>query len=393
MNNTRKYYFLDYLERKRKSAEHAQKRKRKEGMEKSVKIANNLKDKITPADIFTSFKNLVNPEDITAISPLGGNREFVVSFEHQHQANSLIGESITIKNNKYYILDANDNGQIFKVKAVIKIHWLPPGQDWKEIEELFNEVESLKIIEKERERYREESLKHIRNGVLVLKVEYELSAHEKVVRDILGIRQFDSGLARVQLSGHPPICSHCSGHHFERECKSARKNSYGAKAAKIAGTSEEELVVEEEMSEVEESIAKEQDNATKASTSKEEDRDEVNTVTDQLNAPTRKRQLEKNTSFTRLIQVAAAVSNSLNINFMNMKTVSPEMKPEMKKQKGYDPTKDPEIAQKFRRQQQVLQNRGIDADLELGMNDTQIEQMCGNQDTTKYEDLPNTEEL
>lgn len=51
------------------------------------------------------------------------------------------------------------------------------------------------------------------------------------------------------------------------------------------------------------------------------------------------------------------------------------------------------MIQKFRRQQQLLLERNIDANLDLGMKDTQIEQMCGNQDTTKFDDLLDSEEI
>ena len=146
--NSRKYYFLEYLERKRKLEENASKRKRKYGMEKSVKITNNRDKKISAADIFESLKEKVNPEDITAISPLGGNREFVVSFQDQEIADRMVGESLTINDEIVYIFNANKDDQIFKIKAVIKIHWLPPGQDWQEIEDLFGEIDTLVITEK-----------------------------------------------------------------------------------------------------------------------------------------------------------------------------------------------------------------------------------------------------
>jgi len=401
--SSRKYYFLDYLDRKKRSAEHANKKKQREGLEKSVKLANNLKDKkITPADIFESLKSKVNPEDITAISPLGGNREFVVSFEQQVTANRMIGESLIIKKEKFYILDANDTNQIFKVKAVVKIHWLPPGQDWEEIEEHFAKVKSLKITEKSREKYREDALKHIRNGVLALKVEYELSEHDEVVKEILGIRQFDSGLARVQISGHPPICSHCGGFHFERECKSARKNSYGAKASIVAGKTDNELVVEEEdiadisppleQKQFESTIANipDKDPDMSSSTFNVKDQGGALTVPAQADGSSKKKQLQKTSSFTKLLQATAeTVSSSLNFNFLNKSGVSPEMK----KPRGEVNEKNSELAQKFRKQQKQLAERGIDSELELGMNDTQIEKLCGNHDTTKFDDLPSSENI
>ena len=57
------------------------------------------------------------------------------------------------------------------------------------------------------------------------RVEYDLDQHEEVVSRLLGIRYFNSGRARVQISGHQPICSICKVcGHFERECKQKKQN-------------------------------------------------------------------------------------------------------------------------------------------------------------------------
>jgi len=167
-----------------------------------------------------------------------------VSFPDQETADGLVGKSIIVNGNKYYILDADKNQQKFTIKAVFKIHWLPPAQEWKEIEEYFEEIDTLKITAKNRDTYRQEPLSHIKNGVLAINFEYDLNQHGEVVKRLVGIKQFDSGLARVQISGHPPVCSFCEALHFESDCKEKKKGTYSNKVSVIQPSVDQKFVVE-----------------------------------------------------------------------------------------------------------------------------------------------------
>ncbi len=246
-----RYFFEEYLERKKYFAKLVNK---KPGRINAIKIENSGRQKLMPDDVLSGISQLVNSESVISISPLGGTKEIAIAFKDEIKADDLVGKKIKVGNNHFTLLDINRGIQKFILKATIKFHWLPPGQDWEEIEEYLKVIPSLEIKDKRRENFREDNLKHIQNGVLVVQAEYDLEQHDEVIRKILGIREFNRGKTRIQINGHPPICSICNEcGHFERDCKSLQNE----KRLKVVSTlhTKEKLLNEKPTQQIHQVIA------------------------------------------------------------------------------------------------------------------------------------------
>ena len=144
------YFFSEYLERKRKFARLVNKRPVQIN---AVKFVNPDKNKPSPEEILDAIAKLVSSDYIISISPLGGSKEVAISFTGKIRASELVGKTIGIKNKDNILLDINKDIQKFVLKATIKVHWLPPGQDWEEIDEFLDGISSMKVLSRERENF------------------------------------------------------------------------------------------------------------------------------------------------------------------------------------------------------------------------------------------------
>ena len=80
------------------------------------------------------------------------------------------------------------------------------------------------IINIENEKCKEEGMEFIENGIIRLKIKYNLEDHQDLLKEVIGVNQIISNKVLVQLSGHPPKCLRCSEFgHLSSNCESKKK--------------------------------------------------------------------------------------------------------------------------------------------------------------------------
>ena len=222
------YYFPGYLEQKWKSYNKTNSKKLTD-LTKAIKIKNVLIDfKLTAMDIFMALKGMsnVDPENIVQISLLGGNKTFIVTFKEQTQADLHIGNEINIKKHKFVILDPKRADKILTLKALFKVHWLPPHVTKQEVGDYFAQWDnvSIKVHDVVRELHREPGMSHLRNGVIKVRAEYNLEDHEEVMESLVGMVSINEDRALIKLCGMPPTCLYCKKTgHYQTECPEYKK--------------------------------------------------------------------------------------------------------------------------------------------------------------------------
>lgn len=220
------FYFEEYVERKRSLEKTYNKEKHKKSIQNAVKIVNTSKSKISPLQIYNELDKIegVKINQLLSISPLGGMKEFILKFKDgKNEAKNLIGKYLTLNENKLYLLSTEAEEIAFTLKAVFRLHWLPPDQDKKEIKEKF-EQNRIVVDDITEEYFREEKMKTLKNGVYRIKCTYKLDHHDEIVKSFIGLQQFGLTRGNIQLCGYPPSCLFCkSKSHMFGKCEIRNK--------------------------------------------------------------------------------------------------------------------------------------------------------------------------
>ena len=231
MNQSRSYYFPKYMERKEAI--------QKAFNEKSTKSTNTLQFKFEETKAASTLSKFIHKYLNNRLGLETSQIDKIV------QTKSIRRWNVTLKENtpdlvnfmsnfrgQKSILDgiefttfgpgnAQENINI-TLTAVLRVFWYEHSGSWSflkdHISTFANNVKILELIE---ETYKEE-MKNIKNGVVRIKINYDYASHTKLLSNV-GISKLGGQSLLVQISGHPPKCTHCLEFgHARRECEKAK---------------------------------------------------------------------------------------------------------------------------------------------------------------------------
>ena len=124
-----------------------------------------------------------------------------------------------------FLISGPSDGKNEKVTltAVLRVFWYPTNGNLEALgEHIAKFADGVKILDIQRETYKDEALKNIKNGIVRIKISYDYESHKKLLNNI-GLSSVGEAGVLVQISGHPPKCTFCSGFgHTRRDCDRAK---------------------------------------------------------------------------------------------------------------------------------------------------------------------------
>ena len=191
---------------------------------------------VTSKQIFDTFKSTFGAnivKEIKNLSQYGSSRTWIVGFNAAYDIKNLIGKEISFHNIYSIIYDANKFiDEKVTLTAILRVLWLPNNMDILPVKEFINSLDIGTIIECEKEKYRDEEMSHIENGVFKIKIKYDIEHHERLLVYI-GKSKIDNQVCLLQLVGHPPKCLYCKNFgHMSSSCPNKsninNKSSYAS---------------------------------------------------------------------------------------------------------------------------------------------------------------------
>ena len=191
----------------------------------SIKIVNSTNDYVLSSrSIFEALKSLIGNDirNATSIAQYNDSKTFIITFNETFQATSILGSTIKIDGRFFTIIHANTPAtpKIVTLTATLRIHWLPAELKLETIKSYFSELitPKLEVLECTQERFREEDMAYLHNGVVRIKLKYNIKDHENLL-NLLGIVKINGHRALIQLVGYPPKCLLCNKFgHVKKEC-------------------------------------------------------------------------------------------------------------------------------------------------------------------------------
>jgi hypothetical protein len=208
-----KFYFEDYYNRrldlytKLKSA--PEKRRKFHKSIRITTIENNSKQ-LTSLKIFKSLKESygIDTSVIESIYQYENSKTFIVKFKDQ--TDDLIIKNIINdkKDETLRIVDPNEISHNINVsiKAVLRFHWLPHDMNKEKIKEYL--TKNIKVGDVSKEKFKEPDMAQIENGVIRIKIEYDITYHNTFL-ELIGLKKIDNQRCLIQLCGVPPKCLIC----------------------------------------------------------------------------------------------------------------------------------------------------------------------------------------
>ena len=185
-------------------------------------------NKSNPNNVFNCIKlalNTVEPSKIAAISQFASSRNWQIQFKDESFFLAALGKTVQIDGSSYTLQDANEFERRTKtvekkpitMNVFLRVHWLPHGFENKVVEFLKNEAKFLTVVKTAVERW-EAGKSSIENGIISVKVNYEVQNHESLL-EFAGIHRVDGQTALFQISGAAPKCLFCKEFgHMRRDC-------------------------------------------------------------------------------------------------------------------------------------------------------------------------------
>lgn len=226
-----RHYFISYLAAKRRIANILRQNKEKKAWlyTNTAKLINPKRIQFDSKDIFHNLKSQlsIDPSKIKQITLTRSKKVWLIELNDATEFSKLVEKNLTIKDNTFNLIDANikpEASSSVTLKAIYRIHWLPPNFNKNHIKEyLENRFSNTKIVitQIENEHFQGE-MSHIENGVIRVKIEYPLEDNDYVISAI-GRAEIDSIKALIQLNGYPPRCRYCDGfEHPAKECPKSK---------------------------------------------------------------------------------------------------------------------------------------------------------------------------
>ena len=167
----------------------------------------------------------VDDAKITAISQFASSKNWQIQFNDDVAFNLAKGKTVNINNDPITLIDANDREDNIKntvnkpvtMTVFLKVHWLPIGFKDKLVNFIEDEASFLTVHDAKAERW-EAGKSPIENGILSVKVSYELIDHARLL-EFAGLHKVGDQTALFQISGAPPKCLYCKLYgHMRKEC-------------------------------------------------------------------------------------------------------------------------------------------------------------------------------
>ena len=168
------------------------------------------------------------------------NKVLIVAFNDNFASSRLYNQSILISNIECKMVNAiaSDNREVF-LTAVFRVHWYPTNISSSTLASYIKDsIKTATILDQTNEKYKDEDINFIENGIIRFKVKYKLEHHESVLR-LIGISECSGNKILIQLSGHSPKCLSCEEFgHISSNCTIKREfckkcNSHGQSRATI----------------------------------------------------------------------------------------------------------------------------------------------------------------
>ena len=214
------YYFLDYLERKRKQQEAAIRRAQLQSQKRGIykfeytayfKTDMNLKiEQIQEACI----EQIENAQDnILYIAPFTKKGQYVIKFVNEKVFTSNLNKEIVINDDRFILKDINDdsfnnaeNAQfIFTLKGMVRLSFLPPDFDFDLVGKFIKETTNNKIKVSD---FSREKTNNFFNGNIKCAVSYRIEDH-CLIEKLIGNQNINGFRTIFQLIGHPHKCKYC----------------------------------------------------------------------------------------------------------------------------------------------------------------------------------------
>jgi hypothetical protein len=226
-----KFNFDSYYEKQVSKQQCLREKQYQEQILSSSKLVNSCvlllqyNTKVSAHKLVTIIKSSLSPEEfdsILQVGKFGSAKKWLITFKEQTAFNSAIGKVITIDNNQFQMYNANDaekinsiETKIVKMTAFLRVHWLSKDVSDQEISDFISEqIKGVSV-----NNIRRETFKSIKNGVVNVKITYELAKNQDVL-DFIGLHRISGRQTLIHLSGMPPKCLGCKKlGHIRKQCE------------------------------------------------------------------------------------------------------------------------------------------------------------------------------
>ena len=182
-SGNRNYYFESYLAKKKDIAEQNRVRQTNWKFKNSIKIHIDSDEIATSKQIFTSIKAKFGENisrEIKNLAQYGSSKTWVVGFNEGVSIENIINKEIEINEKKVEIQNANHVERKVTITAVLRVLWLPNNMTEYQVKKHIKEMVDCEFLNVEKERYRDEEMSHIENGVFKAKINYNINLHESL---------------------------------------------------------------------------------------------------------------------------------------------------------------------------------------------------------------------
>ena len=213
--------------------QHQRTQRKKWKFSNSCKISLDSSCTLTASEIFDSIKLAFPNEELLGVDGIAQSasaKKWEIKLTNSAAFEAACKKVINIGGSEYKLTDANlaDEASAYKsystapftMTTFFRIHWLPVRFEIKKVEEFLKEFSFLEILSIDYEKW---SSSPLLNGVIKVKVKYEVESHQDFL-DFAGLQNIDDYKALVQLCGMEPKCLFCKKFgHMRKKCPLAGK--------------------------------------------------------------------------------------------------------------------------------------------------------------------------
>ena len=213
--------------------QHQRTQRKKWKFSNSCKISLDSSCTLTASEIFDSIKLAFPNEELLGVDGIAQSasaKKWEIKLTNSAAFEAACKKVINIGGTEYKLTDANlaDEASTYKpysttpftMTTFFRIHWLPVRFDIKKVEEFLKEFSFLEILNIDYEKW---SSSPLLNGVIKVKVKYDVESHQNFL-DFAGLQSIDDYKALVQLCGMEPKCLFCKKFgHMRKKCPLASK--------------------------------------------------------------------------------------------------------------------------------------------------------------------------
>ena len=213
--------------------QHQRTQRKKWKFSNSCKISLDSSCTLTASEIFDSIKLAFPNEELLGVDGIAQSasaKKWEIKLTNSAAFEAACKKVINIGGTEYKLTDANlaDEASTYKpysttpftMTTFFRIHWLPVRFEITKVEEFLKEFSFLEILNIDYEKW---SSSPLLNGVIKVKVKYDVESHQNFL-DFAGLQNIDDYKALVQICGMEPKCLFCKKFgHMRKKCPLASK--------------------------------------------------------------------------------------------------------------------------------------------------------------------------